>query len=125
MLINSNRNARCRDEKTLKSLEPVYGKRLMPYYLEMVDSMKEQSLINAMQSVGKYQLPPKLNLAGMDIAAFYGTDFMEIMAKKSVKYLQKNYPNAYIKGFKGYHHGELSVNRPKEFIEEAEKFIQR
>lgn len=60
---------------------------------------------------------------GVDIAAFHGTDFMEIMAKKSAKYLQKYYPNAYIKCFNGYHHGELSVNRPDEFIMETEKTI--
>ncbi len=125
MLIKMNRNAKLRDAKALKSLENMYGKRLLAHYLEMADSMGEQSLANAVKSMGKYQLPPKLNVKGMDIAAFLGTNFMEIMAKKSVRYLRKNYPDSYIKVFNGYRHGELSVNHPEEFIAEAEKFIQR
>lgn len=55
--------------------------------------------------------------------AFHGTVLMEIMSKKSAKYLHTHYPNAYVKRFNGYNHGELSVNRPQEFLVEIEKNI--
>lgn len=112
-----------RNPKTLKQMELMFGKELAPYYTQMADAMSDDNLLAAVNSIGNFHLPQNIKLENTNIIAFHGTVFMEIQAKKSVKYLKKILPLAYIKVFNNYHHGELSVNRPIQFIEEVEKAI--
>ena len=112
---------KARDERTLKQLNVVYGEKLAPYYIELADVMTDKNLLASANSIGRFRLPKGLKFPNTKIIDFHGTAFMEIMAKKSAKYLKDNFPDAYIKVFNGNQHAELSVNRPKIFVEEIEK----
>lgn len=105
-----------RDAKILAKLNKVYGSTLAPHYIEMADKMSDDNLLAALNSIGNFKMSNELRLSNTKIIAFHGTVFMEIQAKKSANYLKKNFPQAYIKVLKGYNHGELSVNRPDEFV---------
>ncbi len=120
MQVNMNNKAKKRDNKIMVQLENIYGKELLPYFLQMADSMSKLSLVKTLRSVCKYQIPEKLSLDNIQIVAFHGTVLFEINAKKSAKYLTSHYPKARVKIFDGYNHGGLSVNRSNEFIEEIE-----
>ncbi len=112
-----------REQKTIKTCKEIYSKDLLPYYIKMVDSISEQTIKNCVSSFGKFNLPSKLMTNDMNIIFFLGTTFMEIMAKKSAKYIQRNYPQIKIKQFQGYNHCELSVNHPEQYIQEIEQFL--
>ncbi len=109
---------RDRTPKYLSNLEKVYGKKLAPHYIRMADFMTDENLLAATRSICTYVMPENIDIGDAKIIALRGTVFMEIMAKKSMKLLKKHYPNAYTKIFNGYAHGELSTNRPEEFIKE-------
>lgn len=109
---------RDRIPKYLTNLEKVYGRELAPHYIRMADFMTDENLLAATRSICTYVMPENIDMDETKIIAFRSTVFMEIMAKKSMKLLKNRYPNAYTKIFKGYAHGELSTNRPEEFIKE-------
>jgi hypothetical protein len=116
---------KARNAKTLKQLNIVYGEKLAPYYIAMVDdAMTTENFLAAAHSIGTFTFPKQLKLPNTKIIAFHGTVLMEIQAKKSAKYLKQYFPQAYIKVFQGNQHGELSVNQPKKFVEEIEKAMR-
>lgn len=112
---------KARNEKFLKQLNVAYGEKLAPYYMELADVMTDDNLLASSNSIGNFRLPDGVKLPNTNIIAFRGTVFMEIIAKKSTKYLKKNFSNAYIKVFNGNQHAELSIHQPKVFVEEIEK----
>ena len=111
---------KARNEKILKQLNIVYGKD-STIFMALADVMTDGNLLASCNSIGKFRLPKDIKLSDTNIIAFRGTVLMEVIAKKSTKYLEKNFPNAYIKVFEGNQHAELSVNQPKVFVEEIEK----
>lgn len=121
--IKATHKAKERDGKYMDTFKKMFPENLLTYFFEMIDSMDDKTVRNCSSSFGRYCLPTDLDTTGMDIAFFYGTVFMELMAKKSAKYLRKYYPQAKIKCFHGYNHCELSVNRPKQYIKEVEKIL--
>ncbi len=123
MQLSCKNGTKQRNQKTLENLNKAYGSKLAPYYIELADKMSDENLLAALNAIGHFQMPQKLAIENTKIIAFHGTVFMELLAKKSAKYLKRMFPNAVIKVFPGYQHGELSVNRPEEFVNEIEKAI--
>jgi pimeloyl-ACP methyl ester carboxylesterase len=113
-----------RDEKTLKHIDRVFGKLVAPHYITMADKMTRSNLLTAVNAIGNYHFPSNIQLDKTRIIAFRGNSFMDIQARKSTRYLKRKFPKASIKVFPGYRHGELSVNRPFEFIDEIHKAIE-
>jgi len=114
-----------RDVKTLNMCEKSFiPKKYMPYFLEMMDAMSDETIKNGVTSVGQFQLLEKLKSDHIDIIYYCGTTCNEIIAKKSAKYLQKNYPQAKVVCLKGYSHGELVLRHPEQYIKLVEQFLE-
>lgn len=114
-----------RDQRTIKACEQMYAKSLLPHILDMIDSMDDKTIVNGVSSFGRYRLPANIKNDRTDIVFYHGTVFMEIIAKKSARYLKKHYPQVEVTSFQGYHHCELSVNHPERYIKEAELFFSK
>lgn len=121
--LNMLHNLQHQNQKTLTICEKMYSKELLPDFLKLSTIMDDNTVKNCIHSFSHFCLPKNLQIKDTDIIFYHGTTFMEIAAKKSAKYLKKNYPRIKIKCFQGYHHCELSVNRPKQYIKEVEHFF--
>ena len=111
-----------RDEKTINTFTKMFGDTFK-YFFDLADNMNDNTIINAVSSFKNYKIASTLNLNNTNIIVFQGTS-LDFSVRKSTKLLRKRFNNVYIKTFKKYHHCELSVNRPDEFIDEIELAIK-
>ena len=113
-----------RDIKTLNMCEKTFiPQKYMPYFLEMIDAMSDDTIKNCTVSVGQYQLPKGLKMDNIDVLYYHGTTLNEMVSKKSAKYLKRHYPQAVITCQRGYSHCELSLHHPERYIKAVEHFL--
>ena len=115
-----------RDPKTLDKCKKTFiPKKYMPYFLEMMDAMTNETITNCAKSSGQFRLPENQNSDKIDIIYYHGTTLNELPAKKSAKYLQKQYPDTKVKILNGHSHCQLALQRPEEHIEALERFLTK
>ena len=113
-----------RDPKTLAKCEKTFiPKKYMPYFLEMMDAMTDETITNCTTSAGQFRLAKNKNPDKIDIIYYHGTTLNELLAKKSAKFLQACYPNTKVKQLNGYSHCQLGLRRSEEHIEALERFL--
>ena len=106
-----------REHGTLKKFSKVFlPERYLETYLKIADAMDETSIQNMIQSVGSESV---MNGGSKDtqIHYYYGTEINEVYSAKSARKVKKLYPEAKIKRFRGYSHGELTLYHQKELCD--------
>lgn len=89
-------------------------------FLEMMDSISDTTITNYISQIGNYKLPCDIDTPNTKIFYFYGTKINELLAKKSAKYIRKNYPSSTVKCFRGKGHCEDSLFNPSVMIAELD-----
>lgn len=117
--LNITHKAQQRDEKTVKqAANAVVSVDNLNDFLDVLDNMSDTTIINCINEIGKYKLPNNIETPNTKVYFFHGTKINEIYARKTAKYLLRNYPNTIIKCFKGKGHCEYSLITPEIIIKE-------
>jgi len=123
--INLTHKTKQRDPKTLNKCEKTFiPKKYMPYFLEMMDAISDETITNCVTSAGQFRLPESPKRGKIDIIYYHGTTLNELLSKKSAKYLKKYYPNTIIKCLNGYSHCQLVLQYPEEHKRLLEEFLR-
>jgi len=77
-------------------------------FLDVIDAMSEQSIINYLNEIFTYRIPSELDLTNIRLTYIHGTKLNEMLAKKTAKYLKENH-NANTICFNGKGHCENSI----------------
>jgi len=113
-----------RDKKVVEqAVNSIISKDKLDVFLEMMDNMSDETIINYLKAVGEYKLPNNIDTLNTNVYYYYGTKINEMLAKKTAKYIKKYYPNTNTICFKGKGHCENSLLNPKEMIKELDKII--
>ena len=113
-----------RNKKVLKqAVGSIISRDKLDVFLEMMDNITDETIINYLKAVGKYKLPNNIDTIDTNVYYYYGTKINEMLAKKTAKYIKKNYPNSNIICFKGKGHCENSLLNPNEMIKELDKIL--
>lgn len=99
-----------------------YPKELVNEIMKVGSNMVDESCRNAHLSVFRYSLPPSIASVKTDITYWYGSK-EAMFGKKYAKAITAVVPNAKIKIFKGFDHGELCIGNPNLYLKEATKFF--
>ena len=90
-------------------------------FLKMLDNMSDETIINYLKEVGKFNLPNNIDSSNTDIYYDYGGKINEIIFKKVGKYISKYYDNAYIHCIEGKGHCEDAIFQPEKKVKELIK----
>ena len=113
-----------RDKKTLEqAVNNIITKDKLEELLQVLDNMSDTTIINYINNIGNFKLSNNIDVENTKIYYYYGTKINEMLAKKTAKYILKNYPNANIKRFNGKGHCENSLMNPNEMIKELDKVL--
>lgn len=113
-----------REEKIVnQAVNSIVLKENLPEFLELVDNMNDETIVNYIKALGKYKLPTDIEMADTQLFYFYGTKMNEMLAQKTAKYIKTNYPKAEIICFKGKGHCEDSLISPNVMIEVLKKIL--
>lgn len=114
-----------RDKKTIKqAVNSIISEDKLNEFLEVLDNISDISIINYIKSIGSYKLPNDIDTQSTKIYYYHGTTINELLAKKTAKYISKNYANSKIVCFKGKGHCEDSIMNPDEMIKELNKILK-
>ncbi len=118
------RKSKERDKITLDNFcKHFLPKNYLPCYLDFIDKMSEESIMNMLNSVGDSILDANLDLVGTNLLYLHGTKINEYLSKKSAKQIAKLYPEATIVCFKGDAHCECAIYEPDNFARVVLDFI--
>lgn len=114
-----------RDKKVIKqAINSIITKDKLDNFLEVIDSISDTTIINYIKEIGNYKLPKKINTPNTEIYYYHGTTINELLARKTAKYIKKNYTNSKIICFKGKGHCEDSLMNPNIMINELNKILK-
>ena len=96
-----------RDKKTInKAINSIITKDKLDYFLELIDNISDKTIENYLKEIGKYKLSNNIDTPNTKIYYYHGTKINEMLAKKTAKYISKNYINSKVICFKGKGHCE-------------------
>lgn len=122
--LNITHKTQQRDRKTLEqAVKSIISKENLNAFLQVLDSMSDTTIINCISDIAKFKLSANIDATNTRIYFYHGTAANEMLAKKSAKYILKNYPNAVIKCFKGKAHCENSLLHPELMIKELDSTL--
>ena len=114
-----------RDKKTInKAINSIITKDKLDYLLELIDNISDKTIENYLKEIGKYKLSNNIDTPNTKIYYYHGTKINEMLAKKTAKYISKNYINSKVICFKGKGHCEDSLLNPNKMIEELNKILK-
>lgn len=115
--LNLTRKAKQRDKKTLIQCEKTFiPKEYMMDFLDMIDTVSDATIVNAVHSVGKFRLPQlQRNYTYQNLVYVCGTSINELISKKSAKLLLRKNNDTNIVYKNNYSHCEMSLRYPNEF----------
>lgn len=93
-------------------------------FLKLLDNMSDTTIVNYLKAVGSFKLPPNIDTPSTEIYYLHGTKMAEMYAKKTAKYIKKNYPNANIITFDGKAHCEDALINSEEHINVLNKILR-
>ncbi|MBP3707941.1 MAG: alpha/beta hydrolase [Clostridia bacterium] len=113
-----------RDKKIVaQAVKSIIPEDKLDEFFEMMDNISDTTIINCIGQIGKYKLPSNINTPNTEVYYYYGTKINELLAKKTAKYIRKNYPTSKVKCFEGKGHCEDSILNPSVMIEELDKVL--
>ncbi len=113
-----------RDIKTIKKAEnSIVPKGKLKEFLEVLDNMSDSTIERYNIEIAKFDLLPDIDTKNTEIFYYHGTRINEMLAKKTARYLCRNYQNSQIICFKGKGHCEDALLNPDKMIKELDKII--
>ena len=123
--LNITHKMQKRDKKTLKqAVNNIIFKEHLADFLQVLDNMTDTTISNCINSVAVFKLSSNIDTPNTKIYFYHGTAANEMLAKKSAKFMLKNYPDTVIKCFAGKAHCETSIFQPELMIEELDKVFK-
>ena len=123
--LNITHKSQKRDKKTLnQAVNSIITKEHLADFLQVLDNMSDTTILNCINSVADFKLSSNIDTPNTKIYFYHGTAANEMLAKKSAKFILKNYPDTVIKCFKGKAHCETSIFQPELMIEELDKVFK-
>ena len=123
--LNITHKMQKRDKKTLKQVvNNIIFKEHLADFLQVLDNMTDTTISNCINSVAVFKLSSNIDTPNTKIYFYHGTAANEMLAKKSAKFMLKNYPDTVIKCFAGKAHCETSIFQPELMIEELDKVFK-
>lgn len=117
------KKSKARDEDTLKSCtEEFLPGKYLDDYLKIADNISIDSVKNLISSVSTSNLCTTVDNHS-NILFIHGSKGNEVLAKKSAKKMQKNYPETTIKYFKDDPHCYRALRKPQEWIEVVQEYL--
>lgn len=115
-----------RDKKTLDNFCRYFlPENYLTCYLEFIDKMSEDSIVNMLKSVGESTLDTNLDLKATRLLYLHGTRMNEYLSKKSAKKITKLYPEATVVCFKGDAHCRCAIYEPEDFAQVVLDYIKQ
>ncbi|MBQ3330442.1 MAG: alpha/beta hydrolase [Ruminococcus sp.] len=122
--LNITRKTQQRDQKTVEqATKSIVTTDQLDSFLKVMDNMSDATVENCINSIAAFSLKSDIDTPRTTPVIFYGTAANESLAKKSAKFLKKNYPNAVLQCFKGKAHCENSIYHPNVMIAELERIL--
>ena len=113
-----------RDKKTLEqACKSIITPENLSDLLAVLDNMSDTTIINCINDITDFRLSGDIDTEDTGIYFFHGTAANEMIAKKSAKYILKNYPYAVVRCFKGKAHCEISLFEPEVMIKELDSIL--
>lgn len=123
--LNITHKAQKRDKKTLEqAVKSIISKENLTDFLQVLDNMSDTTISNCVNSIANFKLSGNIDTPNTRIYFYHGTAVNEILAKKTAKFILKNYPHTVVKCFKGKTHCETSIFQPESMIEELNKVFK-
>ena len=117
--------ARQRDENVVaQAVGSMVKEKHLEIFLKLLDNMSDTTIVNYLKAVGSFKLPPNIDTPSTEIYYLHGTKMAEMYAKKTAKYIKKNYPNANIITFDGKEHCEDALINSEEHINVLNKILR-
>ncbi|MDE7389880.1 MAG: alpha/beta hydrolase [Lachnospiraceae bacterium] len=122
--INITHKSQQRDKKTMRqATKSIIPQENFGDFLQVLDSMSDVTIANCINSIADFKLRSDIDSKHTKIYFYHGTAANEILAKKSAKFILRNYPDAVIKCFKGKSHCEVSLFYPELMIKELDSVL--
>ena len=122
--IDTTHKSQRREQKTLEqAVNNIITREKLKYLLHVLDNMSDTTITNYINNIGNFKLSKNIDTKNTRVYYYHGTKSNEILAKKTAKYIKKNYPNSNIICFKGNGHCEHSLFNSKEMIKELDKIL--
>ena len=122
--LNITHKAQKRDQKTVEqAVKTIITQENLNDLLKVMDNMSDKTVENCINSIADFKLRTDIKTPDTTVVFFYGTAANESLAKKSAKFLKKNYPCTILRCFNGKAHCENTIFRPKVMIAELDKYL--
>lgn len=113
-----------RDTKTLaQATKNICRPKYLNDFLQILDNMSDITITNYIREIGNFRLRCDINTPNTKIYYYYGTAVNEMLAKKSAKFIAKNYIGSEIKCFKGKGHCENTLFYPNLMMKELDQVL--
>lgn len=113
-----------RDKKTLdKAVKSIIAKENLNDFLQVLDNMSDTTIRNCINDIANFKLSNNIDAKNTEIFFYHGTALNEMLARKSAKYISKNYANCIVKCFKGKAHCETALFQPELMIKELDNVL--
>lgn len=129
MMLNFYRNithkSQKKDKKTLKQVvNSIIPKENLNDLLQLLDNMSYTIISNCINNIADFKISSNIDTPNTKVYFYHGTATNKMLAKKSAKFILKNYPRTVIKCFKGKPYCETSIFYSERMIKELEKVLK-
>ncbi len=122
--LNITHKSQQRDKKTLEqAVKSIITQENLNDFLQVLDNMSDTTITNCINNIADFKLQDNIDTKNTKVYFYHGTAANEMLAKKSAKYILKNYSDAVIKCFKGKAHCENSLFQPELMIKELDNVL--
>lgn len=122
--LNITHKSQQRDKKTLEqAVKSIITQENLDVFLQVLDNMSDTTIVNCICDIADFRLSGDIDTKDTKIYFFHGTAANEMLAKKTAKFISKNYPGAAIKCFKGKAHCENSLFWPELMMKELDNVL--
>lgn len=122
--LNVTHKSQQRDKKTLEqAIKSICPQEYLNDFLRVLDNMSDFTIINCINDIAKFKLRCDINAPNTKIYFYHGTAVNEMLAKKSAKFISKNYSNSVVKCFSGKGHCENALLFPELMIKELDNIL--
>lgn len=122
--LNITHKSQQRDKKTLEqAVKSIISQENLNDLLQVLDNMTDTTITNCINSIADFRLSDNIDVKNTNIYFYHGTASNETLARKSAKYISKNYSDAIIKCFKGKAHCENALFQPEYMIKELDNVL--
>ncbi len=112
-----------REKKVLQSFAEYFmPERFLPHFLQFADTMSDESVANIVKAACRCEIH-KAPDTDTKILLMHGTRANELLARKAARKMKRIYPEATVKVFRGYAHGELAIYHPNEWCEAVRIYV--